>query len=62
MTPHQYIVDCKMKVAQKLLALSALSITEVAALSGYEEVYYFSKSFKKMFGRTPSEYRKSIIK
>ena len=34
------------------------SITEIAASVGYENPNKFSSAFKKMFARSPREYRK----
>ena len=43
--------------AKALLADSTLRVHEVAEQAGYSDVGHFSKSFKKIVGMTPGEYR-----
>ncbi len=43
--------------AKKLLADPALRIHEIAEMAGFSDVAHFSRSFKKMTGCTPGEYR-----
>lgn len=45
--------------AKRLLADPARRIHEVSEASGYADVAHFSKSFKKIVGCTPGEYRNS---
>jgi len=52
-TPTQYLKLIRMQRAKELLA-SEHSITTVAVKVGYEDVFSFSKAFKKMFGFPPS--------
>ena len=56
-TPHSYLIHIRMEHAEKLLQNSNLSIQEVASACGYEEPLYFSRSFSKHFGISPTEYR-----
>lgn len=41
----------------ELLAVSPAKVSEIAGLTGYEDVKYFSRLFKKYTGKTPSEFR-----
>ncbi len=50
----------RVDLAKKLLKDPALRIHEVAEMAGYSDVAHFSKSFKKMTGLTPGEYRKKL--
>ena len=59
-TPKQYIIDYKVGLAKNIMSEEALSITEIAELCGFLDVYHFSKVFKKTTGQTPSAYRKSL--
>ena len=43
--------------AKKLLADPALRIHEIAEIAGFSDVAHFSRSFKKLTGLTPGEYR-----
>ncbi|WP_028552245.1 response regulator transcription factor [Paenibacillus sp. UNC451MF] len=53
-----YIVEVRMEEAKRLLSATSLRISEVADRVGYSDVAYFSNTFKKWNGCTPSEYRK----
>lgn len=55
----QYISDLRINQAKKLLEEGTLKISEVAEMSGYSDVYYFSKKFKKACGCTPKSYASS---
>lgn len=48
--------------AKELLADPAMRVHAVAEAVGYSDVAHFSKSFKKIVGRTPGEYRASLQK
>jgi len=52
-----YVTLLRMKKAKALLKKTDLSVTEVAAASGYEDSSHFSKTFKKMTGVSPSDYK-----
>ncbi len=43
--------------ASELLMNTPLKIYEIAEKVGYNDVYYFSHSFKKQTGLTPKEFR-----
>ena len=49
----------RVEKAKFLLKNPALHIQDVAEQTGYTDVAHFSKSFKKLTGRTPGEYRNS---
>ena len=57
-SPNNYILYFKMAKADRLLKIKELSIEEIAEMTGYENIYYFSNTFKKHFGISPSSYRK----
>ena len=59
-TPIQYILQKKMEYAKGMLLYSNLSITEIAYHTGYTDIAYFTKTFKKLNGCTPTEYRKIL--
>ena len=56
-TPNRYIVTRKVEYAKKLLLSKELSVTAVAELCGFSDVYYFSKVFRKETGMTPTAWR-----
>ena len=56
----QYLNHLRLSHARKLLETTALPVTEVALQSGYENVSYFIRLFKKNTGKAPLQYRHSI--
>nr|WP_245347552.1 helix-turn-helix domain-containing protein [Cohnella lubricantis] len=57
LTVTNYITSIRMQRAKKLLtADNAFAISRIAEIVGYSDVSYFSKSFKKYTGVSPSEY------
>jgi AraC-like DNA-binding protein len=56
-TIQQYMIAMRIEKA-KLLLKQQISVTETAMDCGYESVYSFSKSFKRVVGITPSEFQK----
>lgn len=55
-TPNQYIIQRKIEHAKCLLETTNISVVEIAKLSGFSDVYYFSKTFKKICGVAPSKW------
>lgn len=52
-----YIIRRRLKHACLLLTTTDESITEIALDSGFDNVPYFNRTFKKHLGLTPGEYR-----
>ena len=57
-----YIIRRRLKHACLLLATTEDSIIEIAAASGFENVPYFNRTFKKHMGMSPGKYRDSANK
>lgn len=53
----QHGMQMRLKLAKRLLASSDLSVTETATACGVENIYWFSRCFRRQTGLTPSEYR-----
>lgn len=60
MSPGKYLNDYRIRSAAELLLTTEDSITEVAEKCGFSSGSYFGKSFFKMIGCTPKEYRRSL--
>lgn len=60
LSPQDFIIHTKLKHAKKLLIQGDLSIKEVAYNSGFSNPKYFSTSFKKFYGMTPSGFLESL--
>ncbi len=56
--PSGYILSLRINKAKKLLATENISITQVADECGFYDLPYFSRTFKKQTGVTPSQYRR----
>lgn len=59
--PIQYITRKKIEKAQNLLISSEYSVNEIAAKTGYDDVFYFSRLFRKYSGSSPKHYRKQKL-
>lgn len=57
-TPVHYLLWYRLQEAAKLLITTEKKITVIAQSSGFENVEYFCKSFKKHYQMTPTEYRR----
>ncbi|MBQ8145504.1 MAG: helix-turn-helix transcriptional regulator [Clostridia bacterium] len=60
-TPTKYIINLRIDAGKELLEFSDLPISEIASMCGYADFNFFSRAFKKVTGKTPSQYRKSTI-
>ena len=56
-TPHQFLIERKLKTARQLLESSAMTIDEICQEIGLESVFSFSILFKRRFGMAPSRAR-----
>lgn len=56
-TFNKYLVKVRMEKAKELLKFTNDKVINIASLCGYNEVYYFSYSFKKYTGMSPKEFR-----
>ena len=55
-SPVKVVNDLKLKYAKELLITKRFTIKEIAELSGFNSISYFSKVFKKNFGVSPKKY------
>ena len=53
-----YTNQLRINNATELLKYSTASVTEIAEEVGFDELYYFSRVFKKLIGISPKEYRR----
>lgn len=56
-----YLLHLRMEKAAEYLKDQDLKITDVSQLVGFANSGYFSTVFKKYYGRTPAEFRKSKV-
>ena len=57
-TLSQYVTYLRLEHAKQLLQDTDIPVTDVAMQSGYQNVSYFIRSFKKTYGVSPLKYRK----
>jgi two-component system response regulator YesN len=53
----EYLVKLRIDYACRLLKESDYAIQTISEKVGYNDYFYFTRAFKKMTGKTPSEYR-----
>jgi YesN/AraC family two-component response regulator len=53
-----YVKRCKISAAKNYLTNEKIKILDVALMTGFSNPKYFAKTFKKIVGMTPFEYRK----
>lgn len=58
MTLIEYITKLRIEKAKELLSLNKYKHYEIANMVGFNDNYYFSKTFKKYTGLSPLEYQK----
>ena len=56
-TVMQYLENCRMKSAERLLVSTDMNVTEIARSIGYNDANYFTRVFKKKYGMSPRDFR-----
>ncbi|MCR5025604.1 MAG: AraC family transcriptional regulator [Lachnospiraceae bacterium] len=59
-TIFEYRTQVRMQESKNLLLNKNIAITEIAAICGYTNASKYSAAFKKHFGVTPTEWRKTV--
>ncbi|WP_317931116.1 AraC family transcriptional regulator [Halioxenophilus sp. WMMB6] len=57
---HKYIAEERLNDAKRLLAQAPLSCEEIAVQLGFKSAAYFSTAFRRMTGKSPTEFRRSL--
>lgn len=57
---RDYLADCRIKQAQRLLRNPEIAITDVASMAGFNDPSYFARLFRKRVGVSPTSYRASL--
>ncbi len=60
--PHAYLAALRMARAERLLAETDLSITEIGARVGHNSSSHFAKAFRQATGLTPRAFRVVVIR
>lgn len=56
-TLSDYIMKLRLERAELLLSSTELSVTEISLQTGFNNISFFIRSFKKAYGMTPLQYR-----
>lgn len=57
-TPREFIVRQRVDTAKRLLLASSHSVGRIAELTGFSDIYHFSRQFKERTGRSPTRFRR----
>jgi len=60
LTIMEYFAKLRIDKAKLLIREQPNNFTEIAGMTGFGSVHYFSKAFKKATGMNPSEYARSV--
>lgn len=61
LSPIKYITKKRISYACDLLVSNKYSVSDIAFMTGYSDIYYFSRVFKENTGMSPSDYKKSLV-
>ena len=56
-TPHRFLLQCRVRRAQELLAATELPLAQIALAAGFSDQSHCSRRFRELVGLTPSKYR-----
>lgn len=62
LSPKQYLLSHRIRIATQMLCSSSYSITEIAFSCGFKDAAAFCNYFKKQVGLTPLKFRKTFLK
>lgn len=57
MTINRYLTDIRIRISAQMLRDTNVSITEVMERTGFVDATHFGRTFRKVIGEVPSEYR-----
>ena len=58
--PHAFVSRLRIDKAKDLIAAGRVSITEAAMAVGFASPSHFATTFRRLTGRTPSEFRRAL--
>lgn len=61
-SPIDYVITYRLAQSTVLLTETRLPITEIAYGSGFHNASYYTKYFRKQYGKTPGQMRKEYLK
>ncbi|HBP38492.1 MAG TPA: hypothetical protein DD640_07090 [Clostridiales bacterium] len=61
LSPHDFIIDLRLRMAADLMAKTDLSLKQIAHMVGYDDQLYFSRLFRSKRGLAPKHYAQSLL-
>lgn len=61
-TPIEYLNDYRLQKSIELMKSTDMTVLEICLACGFSGASYYAGLFKKNFGKSPTEYRKSFYK
>jgi AraC-like DNA-binding protein len=59
MTPHRYVIRCRVAKARELLTTTDLPLIEIALATGFSDQSHFTRRFQESAGVPPGAYRRT---
>jgi AraC-like DNA-binding protein len=59
-SPYQYLMSLRMSDAVDRLRMSGTTVKRVAEDMGFADQFHFSRAFKRVFGLSPGQFRRSL--
>jgi AraC-like DNA-binding protein len=56
-SPHRYVLQCRVEWARELLASTHMPLSEIAIVTGFSDQSHYTRWFREIVGVTPSSYR-----
>ncbi|MDM9379098.1 AraC family transcriptional regulator [Chlorogloeopsis sp. ULAP01] len=60
LSPHQYVTNCRIEKAKRLLARTEEAINQISQQVGFQNQSHFTNVFRKHIGITPKAYREQV--
>lgn len=60
-SPSEFIQQMRVKRAARLIEENQYTMAEISTLVGINDPHYFSRYFKKVYGITPTEYKRKVL-
>jgi AraC family transcriptional regulator len=60
LSPHQYVIEQRIKRAKELLRTREMTVFEVGVETGFADQSHFTKVFRSFVGLTPTKYRDQV--
>jgi AraC-like DNA-binding protein len=56
-SPHRYVLQCRVEWARELLAGTDMPLSEIAIVTGFSDQSHYTRWFREITGITPGSYR-----